>query len=621
MTSSIDKNDFESRPSQIFRNYDKTLGVFTSGGDAQGMNSALRAITRMGIYLGCKVFFIHEGYEGMVEGGDDMFQLANWYDVSNTIGKGGTMIGSARCKRFRERSGRLKAAKNLIEHEISHLVCIGGDGSLTGAFTFREEWSSLVDELAKLGEITPEQASRFNFLHIVGLVGSIDNDFCGTDMTIGADSALHRIFEAVDAITTTGSSHMRCFVLEVMGRRCGYLGLMTAIGSEADWIFIPEMPARDDWKENMCSKLEMSREMGQRLNIIILAEGAIDIHGNAITADQVKQVVIDRLKYDTRVTVLGHVQRGGSTSAFDRVLGTRMGAEAVIALMESQPKSSPVVISLAGNKAVRVELTSCVQKTIAAGKAMDDGDWKKAIALRGRAFSSNLEMYIQLANLHPKNVVKSAVQFNVAILHVGAPACGMNSATRSVVKCLITRGHNPLKVYDGFYGLTADRVEKAEWNSVYNYAGSGGSAFGCQKKSASDVGLEKIANAIKKWSIHALIIVGGFEGYSSILQMYENRSKFNEFRIPMLLVPATISNNIPGTDFSLGADTALNEIISMVDKMKQSASGSKRRVFIVETMGGYCGYLATVSGLACGADQAYIFEEAFDINNIVVRFK
>ncbi|KAL7670292.1 hypothetical protein ACOME3_005231 [Neoechinorhynchus agilis] len=312
----------------------RVIGVFTSGGDAQGMNSALRAIARMGIYLGCKVYFIHEGYEGMVDGSDQHFTLAQWGDVSGIIGLGGTKIGSARSTRFRTREGRLLAAHNLIKRGISNIVCIGGDGSLTGAYTFREEWPDLLAELLSKNEINKEEAETCRCLKVVGLVGSIDNDFCGTDMTIGADSALHRIFEAMNAISTTGSSHMRCFVLEVMGRRCGYLALMTAIGSDADWLFIPEAPAADNWQEAMCAKLLVTREMGQRLNIIIVAEGATDMKGQPITSNMIKDIVVSRCGFDTRVTVLGHVQRGGDISAFDRILATRMGAEAVIALAQ-----------------------------------------------------------------------------------------------------------------------------------------------------------------------------------------------------------------------------------------------------------------------------------------------
>lgn len=156
----------------------------------------------------------------MVDGGKNIVE-AHWASVSSIIHKGGTVIGSARCLEFRERDGRLKAAKNLIDNGITNLVCIGGDGSLTGADIFRQEWSSLLDELLNKGSITAEQRQKYRTLQIAGLVGSIDNDFCGTDMTIGTDTALHRIIEACDAIVSTAYSHQRTFIMEVMGRHCG----------------------------------------------------------------------------------------------------------------------------------------------------------------------------------------------------------------------------------------------------------------------------------------------------------------------------------------------------------------------------------------------------------------
>ena len=334
---------------------------------------------RFGIYLGCKVYFIREGYQGMVDGGDCIVE-ADWAAVSGNelsvlmlsnlrlllegiIHRGGTVIGSARCLDFRERPGRLQAAKNLIDRGITNLVVIGGDGSLTGANRFRQEWASLVEELTDTQKITKEQSETCSHLNIVGMVGSIDNDFCGTDMTIGTDSALHRIIEAVDAIKPTALSHQRTFIMEVMGRHCGYLALVAGIVSEADWVFVPEWPPEDEWKEKLCKKLEIERDAGQRLNIIIVSEGAIDRQGNPITADMVKKVVVDRLNQDTRVTVLGHVQRGGAPSAFDRILGCRMGAEAVLALMDATPSTPAAVVSLDGNAAIRVPLMDCVQKT------------------------------------------------------------------------------------------------------------------------------------------------------------------------------------------------------------------------------------------------------------------
>ncbi|CAF1525115.1 unnamed protein product, partial [Didymodactylos carnosus] len=341
--------------------------------------------------------------------GGNLIRQATWASVSGILDDGGTIIGSARCLEFRERPGRLRAAKNLIDHEINNIVCIGGDGSLTGANLFRKEWEGLVKELSEKGEITKENAEKFNYLNIVGLVGSIDNDFCGTDMTIGADSALHRIMEAIDCITTTASSHQRCFVMEVMGRHCGYLALVTALGSDADWVFMPESPPEPDWEDKLCEKLKITRENGQRLNIIVIAEGAIDKEGNPITSEYIKDLITKRLHYDTRITILGHVQRGGTPSGFDRILGTRMGTEAVLALMEATPTSQPVVIALSGNQTVRVPLMLC---TLAVAQAMKEKNFILAQELRGRSFKRNLETYIYLSKLRPKLFSSKEVSSN-----------------------------------------------------------------------------------------------------------------------------------------------------------------------------------------------------------------
>ncbi|XP_017087828.2 ATP-dependent 6-phosphofructokinase isoform X6 [Drosophila bipectinata] len=252
----VDRSE-EIKTKRPKREKDKGLAVFTSGGDSQGMNAAVRACVRMAIYLGCKAYFIREGYQGMVDGGD-CIQEANWASVSSIIHRGGTIIGSARCQDFRERAGRLKAANNLIQRGITNLVVIGGDGSLTGANLFRQEWSSLLEELVKNGTITPEQQEKFGVLHIVGLVGSIDNDFCGTDMTIGTDTALHRIIEAIDAISSTAYSHQRTFIMEVMGRHCGYLSVVAGVISEADYVFLPEYPPPQDWPDRLVLKLEQA---------------------------------------------------------------------------------------------------------------------------------------------------------------------------------------------------------------------------------------------------------------------------------------------------------------------------------------------------------------------------
>ncbi|XP_039752376.1 ATP-dependent 6-phosphofructokinase isoform X3 [Pararge aegeria] len=597
----------------------KGLAVFTSGGDSQGMNAAVRSVVRMGIYLGCKVYFIREGYQGMVDGGDNI-EEANWSSVSSIIHKGGTIIGSARCMDFIKREGRVKAAYNLVTRGITNLVVIGGDGSLTGANLFRQEWSSLLDELLDNNKITKDQREKYKFLHIAGMVGSIDNDFCGTDMTIGTDSALHRIIEAIDAIVSTAYSHQRTFIMEVMGRHCGFLAVFTALCTDATYSFICEEPAPLNWDIKLCDKIKEERKSGQRLNIIIVAEGAIDREGKPITAELVKKVVVDNLQQDTRITVLGHVQRGGSPSAFDRILGCRMGAEAVMALMEATPETESCVVTLDGNQAVRLPLMECVRRTKAVAQAMADKNWDLAVQLRGRSFARNLETYKMLTRLKPPKEAfdesgKPVEGLTLAVMHVGAPACGMNAAVRSFVRNCIYRGDTILGIHDGVEGFISGNIVKMEWSDVTGWVAQGGAFLGTKRTLPGDK-KSAIAARIKEFNIQGLLIIGGFEAYQAGLEIYESRSQYPEFCLPLVVVPATISNNVPGTDFSLGADTALNEITEICDRIRQSAQGTKRRVFVVETMGGYCGYLATLAGLAGGADAAYIYEEKFSIKDL-----
>lgn len=244
-----------------------------------------------------------------------------WDDVRGFVGEGGTLIGTARCAAFRELEGRRSAAYNLVKHGIAALVVCGGDGSLTGADLLRSEWPDHLAALVKEGKITQEMQEQHSHLNIVGLVGSIDNDLAGTDLTIGAATALHRICEAVDSISSTASSHSRAFVIEVMGRHCGWLAVMAAIATGADHIFIPERPPNTtDWRTQMCNILAKHKDMGKRKSIIIVAEGAIDRELKPITAELVKEVLIERLRLDTRVTTLGHTQRGGRPCAYDRIL-------------------------------------------------------------------------------------------------------------------------------------------------------------------------------------------------------------------------------------------------------------------------------------------------------------
>lgn len=228
----------------------RRIAIMTSGGDSPGMNGVVRACVRMAIYKGCEPYCIYEGYEGLVQGGK-LIKKMGWEDVRGWQSEGGTLIGTARCMAFYERPGRLQAAKNMVLNGIDALIICGGDGSLTGADKFRAEWPGLIKELIEKKELSEQQVAPFKNLNIVGLVGSIDNDMSGTDATIGCFSALGKICEMVDYIEQTASSHSRAFVIEVMGRHCGWLALMAGVATGADFVFIPEKPRADNWKEEM----------------------------------------------------------------------------------------------------------------------------------------------------------------------------------------------------------------------------------------------------------------------------------------------------------------------------------------------------------------------------------
>ena len=314
-----------------------------------------------------------------------------------------------------------------------------------------------------------------------------------------------------DAIIPTAHSHQRTFVLEVMGRHCGYLALVAGIVTEADYVFVPEWPPEEDWPDKLCRKLELEREAGQRLNIIIVSEGAIDKQGSPITAEKVKQEIVSRLDIDTRITVLGHVQRGGAPTAFDRILGCRMGAESVLALVEAREDTEPCVVTLVGNVAVRVPLMKCVEKTQAVTKAMAERNWDLAIQLRGKSFCSNLQTFRLLSRLKPPTEPTSTstkTGYRLAVINIGSPCCGMNAAVRSFTRNCLNGGHQALGVRDGVEGLVRGDVSPLSWSEVSGWVVQGGSLLGT-KRSLPRGKYQEIADTIDKFKIQGLVLIGG----------------------------------------------------------------------------------------------------------------
>ena len=307
----------------------KRIAVLTSGGDAPGMNAAIRAVVRTGLEKGCEVFGVQHGYQGLIDG--DFIPMGA-RDVGGIMQRGGTMLGSARCPEFKTVEGRRKAIQQLSQQGLSGLVAIGGNGTQTGA-----------QALSQMG------------FPVVGVASTIDNDLCGSDITIGVDTALNIALEAIDRLKVTASSHHRAFAVEVMGRDCGYVALMAGIAGGAEAIAIPEV---DTDPEALARELRDAYERGKPHAIIVAAEGARYNAERLMNYFRDNQV---RLGFDLRITVLGHVQRGGTPTFFDRILATRLGAAAaerlsqgehgvLVGLVKSEVRSTPLADVVSGKK-------------------------------------------------------------------------------------------------------------------------------------------------------------------------------------------------------------------------------------------------------------------------------
>ncbi|KAF8896399.1 PFK protein [Infundibulicybe gibba] len=644
------------------------IAILTSGGDSAGMNAVVRSVVKAGILKGCETWVVREGYEGLVRGnleydkdqitagdvcpkahasdpslihnlrfgdggllkdGTGDYAAENgrslkgryivrvgWDDVRGWFAEGGTLIGTARSTAFRTLEGRIAAAYNLIKEGIDALVVCGGDGSLTGADVFRAEWPQLVSTLYAQSKITEAQATEHSHLKIVGLVGSIDNDMSMTDMTIGAPTALHRICEAIDNINSTAASHSRAFVLEVMGRHCGWLALLAGVSGGADFIFIPERPPKAmPWEDEMCAAIRHHREVGKRKTIVIVAEGAHDVDLKPIRAEYVKDVLSERLGLDTRVTTLGHTQRGGRPCAYDRILPTLQGIEAVEALLEATPDTPSYMIGVQENKITRVPLMEAVAMTRAVADAIGRKDFEKAMSYRDPEFCESLDGFIATSTLEQEKKLPASKRIRVAILHMGAPAGGMNAATRAAVRYCLRQGHTPIAVHNGFRGLLEDNIHDFTWLGVDTWMARGGSELGTNRALPS-IDLGAVAAKFQQHSFQAMMLIGGFEAFNALLIMEEGRKHYPAFHIPMVHLPATISNNVPMTEYSLGSDTSLNALVDACDAIKQSASASRNRVFVVETQGGKCGYIATMGALATGACLVYTPEQGMDLDTL-----
>ena len=504
---------------------------------------------------------------------------------------------------------------------------IGGDGSLSGTNEFRGEWAQHVAELAAEGVISPETAAEHPALIIVGLVGSIDNDLVGTDMTIGADTALHRILDAIDQLTSTAASHQRTFVVEVMGRHCGYLPLMAAVAGGADYVFTPEDPAGPGWQDDLAEHLRLGREAGRRESIVLVAEGAHDRDGNELSTQLIADTIQERTGEDARVTILGHVQRGGTPSAYDRWMSTLLGYAAVQEILESTAEDEPVILGVRRNRITRVPLMKAVHDTRAVKDLIAAGDYAAAQASRGSSFSSMVGINQILSTPPQLTPEPTGESKRVAILHAGGLAPGMNTAARVAVRLGIARGWTMLGVDGSWSGLADDRVRELSWSDVEGWAFKGGAELGTKRDIPPVEQFYALGRAIERNEIDALLVIGGMNAYLGVHSITSEKDRYPAFQIPILLIPASIDNNLPGCELAIGTDTAINNATWAIDRIKESAAASKR-CFIAETMGRRCGYLTLMSALSSGAEYMYINEEspsleqiAADAERMVASFK
>ncbi len=301
----------------------KKIAIITSGGDSPGMNATIRSVVRYGVSKGMEMYGIMRGYTGLLE--DDMVQL-NFSDVGGIMERGGTILRTARCEEFKVDRGRVEAYKILKSRKIDGLVVIGGDGSLNGAALIATE----------------------SDVKVVGIPASIDNDIHGTDMCIGVDTCLNTVVENIQKLKDTASSHERAFIVETMGRNCGYIALVAGLTTGSEAIVIPEVKV--DYQA-LADKLLAGKKRGKVNSIVVVAEGAA-------SAYTVARHLENRTGYETRVTILGHVQRGGSPSVFDRLLASRLGANAVQSLLDGK---NNIMVGLEGSKISSLSLDEVLQ--------------------------------------------------------------------------------------------------------------------------------------------------------------------------------------------------------------------------------------------------------------------
>ncbi|MBN2108993.1 MAG: ATP-dependent 6-phosphofructokinase [Deltaproteobacteria bacterium] len=559
----------------------KKIAVLTSGGDAPGMNAAVRGVVRAALQEGWAAYGIRDAYRGLVEGGAHLFPL-DAGSVGVSFREGGTFLGSAR---FTDIVGTSQQAQNLKlaalttlgEAEISGLVVIGGDGSLTGA---QELFAFLQAQRQRL----PEKI-RDMHLAIAGIPGSIDNDIPCTDMSIGVDTTLNTIVECIDKLRDTATSHKRVSIVEVMGRLRGYLAVMSGLATGSDHIFIREHPVSREDLFALLSTLQESFDNGQQAGIIIRSEGAV------FSTPFIKETIATLLepRRDVRETILGHLQRGGCPTAFERVLAMRLGVKAVQLLKAGF--HDPLFVCMRDNRTSSTAIAEVLAK-------------KNAPAFRD-TLSHNVEACYNLAAQLEKPPARLRTQKRIAILTDGNNVSGMNMAVRSVARLALNAGLNATGIKGGFCGLLEDEKKTVplqwamlEMKSILRRPGS---LLGVSGERVLDDKhlLTQAAAGLEKLQVEGLITVGNLRSYQLAYRLAHMTG------IPVVGIPADANCNLPGTNWVIGMDSALNDLTREIDRAADAAH-VQNKIFIIHLKWHYCYCLVHLAALAGGADQLII---------------
>jgi 6-phosphofructokinase 1 len=713
------------------------IAIVTSGGDAPGMNAAIRSIVRTGIKWGASVYGVYRGFDGLI---NNNIRKLGWDTETHYASQGGTVLLSARSKRFMEREGRKEAVLNLVRNGINCLIVLGGDGSLEGALTlkeeFREHFRDLIDEgrlsreeikgicerkiagesragldrrlisdpnvnnyasfygkpecykanpniYSELSsssqressqsversssrqmedDLKKEKLSSADFepyifdLKLVGIPASIDNDIYGADITLGADTATQRVSEAIDHLLSTMRSHSRVFVIEVMGRRCGWIALMSALAGAADYVLLPE--AIHNWRREMIEAIEIARRFGKPGIFVIVSEGAVEPDGSPISTTEVVEEVA-RHGIDVRLLKLGHIQRGGPTSAHDRIYGTLLGIKAVELMLT--PIREPLMISIANNEHKEINLREVIEKCRMIKELQDKLRFEETLGHRGPFFQLSHSFFMKTIfnneriarieedvlnargrrcaacrnkarecrfceDLYKENEVTllesscpdmkaqySAAQGSrvekrrrrIGVLQTGTRSSGMNTALNAAVQYSFICCVEVFYILNGFDGLLAGQVFQAKLYEFSRESCDGGSAIGLSSGSRPDVaGIEA---KIREFELDSLIVIGDAEA-----MLLASRIK----NVNVVLVPASASNNMPCTDLGIGTDTALNTILKVADCSKLNSLSMKRNVFVIEIAGGRCGFQSLMGGIAAGAFEVFIPERKYLVGHL-----